>query len=91
MAPCPGVSQLPSPPRTAGCRASLGVVPASQRVQVEEGRQSLCLRMSALRSWQSAASVCGAVAGVFLASPSTAAVPHSRLGSASLFLSFPRT
>ena len=69
----------------------LGVVPASRRVQVEEGGQSLCLRMSALRSWQSAASVCGAGAGVFPASPSATAVPHSRLGSASLFLSFPRT
>lgn len=31
---------------------------------MEEDRHSLCLRMSALRSWQSAVSVCGAGAGV---------------------------
>lgn len=40
---------------------------------------SLCLRMSALRSWQSAVSVCGAGAGVFTVSPSTAAVPAHQI------------
>lgn len=81
VAPCTGVSPLPSLLRTAGCRTSQGVVPVvpAPAGPGGGGPSELCLRMSALRSWQSAVSVCGAGAGVFTVSPSTAAVPAHQI------------